>query len=92
MVPLSIIGAVRTGVVFIRVIYYILQDPSKAIFVVPLTFAFAYQYDMYYHNKMQRVRMEADRLILEEPHLFELPEHSGLYPTSEEYHKAVRNN
>ena len=48
------------------------------------TFSFWYQYDMYYGNKMERVRNEAERLLDEEPHLFRLPENNQLC-NDEEY-------
>lgn len=44
----------------------------------PLSFAYGYQYDMFYGDMFERCQLEADKLILEHPYKFYLPEHSGI--------------
>ncbi|KAH9495165.1 hypothetical protein Btru_018541 [Bulinus truncatus] len=41
--------------------------------LVPINFVFAYQWDMAYGSKLQRIREMADRIIDEEHHLLDLP-------------------
>ena len=48
------------------------------------SFSFWYQYDMFYGNKIERIRNEAERLLDEEPHLFRLPA-NNLLCNDEEY-------
>lgn len=62
------------------------KNPTSLFPLVPLSFVFAYQYDMYYLNKMERVRKEAERLIREEPDLFFPAVNNGIV-TEEEYKK-----
>jgi hypothetical protein len=51
----------------------------RAVFpLVPLGFAYAFQYDMLYGNMMERAQAEADKLIVENPLKFVLPAHSGI--------------
>ena len=64
------------------------RSPSPMIPLYPLTFGYLYQYDMYYNNKQKRVRSIAEKLLLEEPELFIVPEHSG-FVTQEEYRKLL---
>lgn len=61
----------------------------RAIFpLVPLGFAYAFQYDLFYGNMMERAQKEADKLLIENPMKFALPEHSGIV-SMEEYYKII---
>ena len=64
------------------------RNPSAIIPLYPLTFGYLYQYDMYYNNKQERVRSMAEKLLLDEPELFIVPEHSG-FVTQDEYRKLL---
>jgi hypothetical protein len=57
----------------------------------PLSFVLVYQYDMYYSNKLERIRHEAERLIREEPELFFPPNNNGMLSTKE-YIKTMNVN
>ena len=46
--------------------------------LVPMTFILAFQYDMCYGTMMERAMQEADKLIVDNPYKFYLPEHSGI--------------
>ena len=46
--------------------------------LIPLSFGWTFQYDMFYGNLMVRARKEAERMIREEPERFYLPEGSGI--------------
>lgn len=41
--------------------------------LIPLSFVFAYQYDLAYGSKLERIREMADRIIDEEHQLLEMP-------------------
>lgn len=41
--------------------------------ILPLTIVIAYQADLAYGNKPQRIRAEASRILREQPHLVQLP-------------------
>jgi hypothetical protein len=64
------------------------KNPSALAPLLPFSFAWIYQYDMYYGNKMQRVKKEAERMIREEPELF-LPARNNLLITEEEYKRIM---
>ena len=56
--------------------------------IIPLSFLYAYQWDMYYGNKMKRIREESGRLIKEEPEKFYPAENNKIW-TLEEYKKII---
>lgn len=61
----------------------------RAIFpLVPMTFAYAFQYDMLYGDMMERAQRCADELIIESPLKFALPAHSGIV-SPEEYNQIL---
>lgn len=49
------------------------RSPAVALQLVPLGFVTAYQYDMAYGGKMERVVAEAERILKSEAHLLALP-------------------
>ena len=49
------------------------RNPAIAIPLVPLGFACAYQYDMAYGGKMDRIVVEADAILRSEAHLLAMP-------------------
>jgi hypothetical protein len=57
------------------------KDLRLAFPLVPLTFAYAFQYDLFYGNMMERAQVEADKLLIENPLKFVLPAHSGIMST-----------
>lgn len=64
-VLLSIIGL--TGVALKK------KDVRALFPLVPLGFAYAFQYDMLYGNMMERAQAGADQLLVEYPMKFVLP-------------------
>lgn len=67
----------------------IIKKDIRAIFpLVPLGFAYAFQYDLLYGNMMERAQLEADKLIIENPLKLSLPEHSGIV-SIEDYYKIM---
>ena len=49
------------------------KKPQLLIPLVPMTIAFAYQYDMAYYGKSERIVREAERILAEERHLLAMP-------------------
>ena len=64
------------------------KDPKLFIPIVPLSFAYAFQYDMCYGNMMERAIAESDALLINNRMKFVLPEHSGIV-SRDEYLKIV---
>jgi hypothetical protein len=61
----------------------------RAVFpLLPLGFAYAFQYDLFYGTMMERAQQEADKLIVENPLKFAIPAHSGIV-SIEEYNKIL---
>lgn len=56
--------------------------------LVPLSFNYAYQWDMYYGNKMERIKRDAENLIREYPDMFFPPE-NNMIVTIEEYKSLI---
>lgn len=54
------------------------KKPKILAPLVPLSFAYAFQYDMCYGRMMERAMETADTLIVEHPLKFALPVHSGI--------------
>ncbi|CAD8066873.1 unnamed protein product [Paramecium sonneborni] len=77
--PLCIIGALKK------------KNPLPLIPLVPLGFVCGYQYDMYYGNKMERIKKEAERLIDQEPQLFYFPKNAHIV-SQEEYQEILGIN
>jgi hypothetical protein len=74
--PLLIIGAIKK------------KNPQLIAPMFPLSFAYAYQYDMFYGDMLERAQQEADQMIIEVPTKFYLPEHSGIV-SKKEYEKMM---
>ena len=53
------------------------------------SFIFWYQFDMFYGNKMIRIRQMAERLLDEDPNLFRLPK-NNLLCNDEDYDKILK--
>ena len=66
------------------------KKPQVIVPLVPLSFIWAYQFDMYYLNKMKRIQKEASRLLKDEPELFYIPEYNNLI-SLDNYKKEVTN-
>eukprot|EP00048_Salpingoeca_helianthica_P015473 m.226977 g.226977 ORF g.226977 m.226977 type:complete len:142 (+) comp17087_c0_seq1:143-568(+) len=49
------------------------RNPGMFAPVVPLTFILAYQWDMAYNNKIERIVAEANNILAHEQHLLRLP-------------------
>lgn len=49
------------------------RNPAFLGPLLPLSFVLAYQYDLAYHTKLERVGAEADAILLHERHLLRLP-------------------
>lgn len=61
----------------------------RAVFpLVPMSFAYAFQYDMLYGDMMERAQLCADGLIVDSPLKFALPAHSGIV-SAEEYNRIL---
>lgn len=65
------------------------KDPRIAFPLLPISFAYAFQYDMCYGNMMERVMSEADTLLVEKPLKFVLPAHSDIV-SHEEYLRIMK--
>ncbi len=59
------------------------HNPGPLIILVPMSFVWGYQFDMFYGTKQFRVQKEAARLLKEEPERFYLPEGNNVYPRAE---------
>ena len=70
------IGAIKT------------KNPLMFAGLVPMSFSWAFQYDMFYGNLQLRATKEAARLIKEEPERFYLPGNNGIC-TVEQYRKIM---
>ena len=57
---------------------YLIKQPAYCLILVPMSFSFAFQYDLFYGNMQIRAQKEAERLIREEPGRFFLPEGNGI--------------
>ncbi|CAD8056974.1 unnamed protein product [Paramecium primaurelia] len=77
--PLCILGALKK------------KSPFPIIPLIPLGFVCGYQYDMYYGDKMKRIRLEAERLIDNEPQLFYFPKNAHIV-SQEEYEEILGIN
>jgi hypothetical protein len=62
----------------LTVIAILKKDPRPMIPLVPIGFAYAFQYDMFYGDMLERAQKEADKLLVEYPMKFVLPAHSGI--------------
>ena len=62
---------------------YLIKKPTYVLMLVPMTFSFVFQYDLFYGNMQVRAQKEAERLIREEPERFFLPEGNGILSNSE---------
>ncbi len=65
------------------------KSPGGIIPLVPLSFVYAYQYDMYHGNKMERIRRDAEKLIETSPELF-IPPVNNMLISEEEYKKLMK--
>ena len=59
------------------------KNPQLLIPLIPLSFAYAFQYDMCYGTMMERAINTADTLVVDQPMKFVLPEHSGIVDRDE---------
>eukprot|EP00877_Chromochloris_zofingiensis_P001038 jgi/Chrzof1/10935/Cz05g17230.t1 len=77
----SILGHMRTGKVF----------PKAGIPLVALSFVIAYQADMAYGNKTERIRGDFERIINDEEHWFSVVERERVGKVEEfvKKHKLV---
>lgn len=66
--------------------FKISKNPSLLLPLIPLSFAWAYQFDMYYLNKMERIRKEAGRILKYNNEMFAVPESNRLI-SEDEYRK-----
>lgn len=64
------------------------KNPQLGAPIVPLSFAYAFQYDMLYGNMFERAQVVADDLLVQDPNKFLLPAHSGIV-TPAEYNKII---
>jgi len=64
------------------------RDPKVIAPLIPLSFAYAFQYDMCYGDMMERAIATSDELLVNNRLKFILPEHSGIV-SREEYMKIV---
>lgn len=64
------------------------KDPKLAGPLVPLSFAYAFQYDMCYGDMMERAIATSDSLLVNNKEKFVLPDNSGIV-TREEYRRIV---
>jgi len=75
--------------------FYHTKNPARLIPVFILGFSWSYQYDMFYGNKMVRVRKEVERLLKEEPEKFYPPENNLIWTKyqytnlKEDYNKNI---
>jgi hypothetical protein len=64
------------------------KNPGILAPLVPLSIVFAYQWDMFYGNKMARVKLDAENMIREQPELF-MPASNNMLMSEEEYKKML---
>lgn len=64
------------------------RDARPMIPLVPISFAYAFQYDMFYGDMLERAQQEADKLLVEHPMKFVLPAHSGIV-SIEDYYRII---
>ncbi len=69
---LAVVGALKT------------KNPKPLVPVLVLGFGWAYQYDMFYGDKMKRINAEASRLLIEEPGRFK-PASGNMLVSDAEY-------
>ena len=70
-----------------------LRNPAPLIGpLIPTTWALAFQYDMIYGNKMERILAEADRLLMDQPELFRLPKASLMLDDPNDYQNLIMND
>ncbi|CAK65966.1 unnamed protein product (macronuclear) [Paramecium tetraurelia] len=81
--PFCVIGAIKK-----KVHFDIIQNPLPVVVLVPLGFVCAYQYDMFYGDKMKRIKLEAERLIEQESQLFYFPKNAKIV-SQEEYESIL---
>lgn len=74
--PLALIGAIKK------------KNPQLLAPFLPITFIYAFQYDMCYGNLMERVLADVDDLITEHPTKFNIPANSGIV-SMEEYNSIL---
>jgi hypothetical protein len=74
LTPLLVVGALRR------------KNPALLGPLLPLSFVFAYQWDLAYGTKMVRIRKEAEKILASEQHLLDLP---GGAPTVHEIDRAI---
>jgi hypothetical protein len=65
-----------------------MRNPHVLGPLVPLTFAFAYQWDFYVGNKLKRIRKDAEHLLETQPELF-YPAMNNAIISEEEYKAHV---
>ncbi|KAI8773234.1 plasminogen receptor (KT) [Biomphalaria glabrata] len=65
---------------------------SLLVPIIPLSFIFAYQWDLAYGSKLTRIREMADRIIDEEHHLLELPHGLPTFSSVEAARLAQKKN
>jgi hypothetical protein len=67
-----------------------LRNPAPLIGpLIPLTWAFAFQYDLVYGNKLERIMAETNRLLIEEPERFAVPKTSLILQNPEDYETII---
>lgn len=59
-------------------------SPAILVPILPLSFVFAFNYDLAYGNKMERVKLEAERILENEKEWFMVPR-GNLLVSPEEY-------
>ncbi|CAD8063675.1 unnamed protein product [Paramecium sonneborni] len=75
--PICVIGAIKK------------KNPLPILVLIPLGFICAYQYDMFYGDKMKRIKIEAERLIELESKLFYFPKNANIV-SQEEYETILQ--
>ena len=64
------------------------HNPKLLVPLVPMSFGWTFQFDMYYGNLLLRARKEASRMIKEEPERFFLPQGNGMIDQTS-YNKII---
>ena len=64
------------------------RNPALLFPLVPVSFAWAFQYDMAYGDMMIRAQKDASRMIKEEPERFFMPQGNGMV-SQKEYNQIV---
>ncbi|NXU52652.1 PLRKT protein, partial [Turnix velox] len=64
------------------------KNPGFLLPVIPLSFIFAYQYDMGYGTLIQRIKVEAENIMETESTLLELPKGSLTYEELEKIRRS----